>query len=442
MSGIQMIMAATPAALRYWYGNGGANTYQGDQAPLVDPQGNIYRAGSYTYDFTYGYARCFIVKYDKDGNQLWGSYYGSGTHLYTPLMTFDSPTSPSFIYCVAGNSSSNFAFLMKISIATGAVSWAKRISGSNSWTHNGIAVSGSNVYVVGQQYSVGWIVRYDTSGNLQNYQNYTYNNRNNSVNFTGCAPAPSGDVYVMGNWGNSYNVFWMRLTSALSSPTWQVNGGTYVNTQLQSMRSNANGDFYWANRGSNGSIRAGKRNSSGGEIWSRTLQPSNFNEQQIYTDVFNIYLGAGGELYVAGYSNFGRSDSNARYFTVKLNNDGSTGFVRGMYVMGGQGETLQINQMTVCETSNGYLQIPMKPSTNTRGYLGALNLPTDGSKTGTYFYPSNTYYIYEGASVSVSTLTLDNNNPGISTYSVSMSDSGQTPSTGSFGQTITPVLPA
>lgn len=442
MSGIQMIMAGTPGALRYWYGNGGANTYQGDQAPLVDGSGNIYRAGSYTYDFTYGYARCFIVKYDKDGNQLWGKYFGLGTHIYSPMMAFDNPASPSFIYCVAGSPSANYALLMKISVSTGAISWASRISGSGSWSHNGITVSGSNIYIVGQQNSCGWIARYNTSGSLQNYQSYTYNNHNNSVGFTGCAAAPNGDVYVSGNYGNSYNIFWMRLTSALSTPTWQYTGGEYANNEVQSLVSNANGDFYWSNRGSNGSIRLGKRNSSGTEIWSRTLQPSNSNEYQIYTGQFNIYLGATNDLYVAGYSNFGRSQSNERYFTVKINSDGSTGFVRGMYVMGGQGETLSVNQMTVCETSNGYLQIPMKPYTNTRGYLGALNLPTDGSKTGTYFYPSNTYYIYEGASVNVSTFTPGNSNPGISTYSISMSDSGQSPSTGNFSQTITPVLPA
>ena len=443
MSGIQMIMAATTAGeLRYWYGNGGASTYQGDEAPLVDGSGNIYRAGSYTYDFTYGYARCFIVKYDKNGNQLWGKYYGLGSHLYTPLITFDNQASPSFIYCLAGNPSSNFALLMKISVSTGAISWATRISGNNSWSHNGIAVSGSNIYIVGQQYSCGWIARYNTSGSLQNYQSYTYNNRNNTVRFSGCAAAPDGDVFVSGAWGSSLNLFWMRLTPSLQSPTWQINGDVYANESKQSMRSDSAGNFYYANPSNNGSIRVGKRSASGSEIWSRTIQPSNGGESSMNTAVTNVYLGTAGDFYVAGYTNFGLSQSNEKYIVTKFDSTAANYFVRSMYVMGGQGETLSISNYTVCETSNGYLQVPMKPYTNTRGYLGALNLPTDGSKTGTYFYPSNTYYIYGGANVGVNTFTPGTGSPNLSTYSISMSDSGQSPSTGDFGQTITPVLPA
>jgi len=133
----------------YWLGFSSPNTFETIRSIQVDGSGNIYIAGDYNFDFTYGYYRCFIQKYSAAGVLLWGRFYGTGSNVFNvPIITLDNTSSPSFVYMLAGRSSDKVAVLIKISAADGSVSWARQISGSSSFSWDGVAVSSGNIFIV------------------------------------------------------------------------------------------------------------------------------------------------------------------------------------------------------------------------------------------------------------------------------------------------------
>lgn len=433
----------------YWYGAAGAQTSEGVRSIVTDGDGNMYIAGSYTYDSTYGYSRCYIEKYSKAGVLLWGKFYNvdSATTFGNPCITLDNPASPSFIYMLAGNGSSNFSAVIKISVSNGSVSWARRFSGSNSWNWAGIAVSGSNVYAVGEHYSVTYVVLYNTSGTLVGTQNYTINNRNETVRAHGCAAAPNGDLYVFGSYGSQEYAYWLRITSSLSTPTWQFANTSFNGTRdtRNGLCSDSSGNLYWGTTyatGEGNKFRAGKLNSSGTQLWNRALNPS-YVSQQISSNFASITVDSSGNVYFGAQSNFGSSSNKP--FVTKFDSNGSTLFNREMLVLKvstGQ-TTSSYSGMLAAPTSEGLIYSLANPNSNAGAtFFGVLKLPLDGTKTGNYTYASRDMryqYASLSSSLSISTLGTSGSNPSISTYSLSMSSSSFTASTGDLQKSLGPI---
>jgi hypothetical protein len=307
----------------------------------------------------------------------------------------DNFANPSFIYFLGdGQGGGNFnGTVFKASASDGTVTWARQFSGSNSWGLSGLALSGSNLYIAGTHFSVGFMIRYNTDGVVQNFQHYTVNNRNQSVDIYGCAAAPNGDAYFFGSHNQSGNllVFWARVTSALGSLTWQFSGQQNLQAVRDAMRSDANGDFYWAGPYATGAgrlFRAGKRNSSGAEVWSRNIDPSDQGGFTINSTFYSFAVSPASEVYLNATSSFGRSTGNPA-FTTKLNADGSTAFSNQIISkIDSQGGTLETGTTCVSPSSTGYIFTVSKPFNNTPGFQAFFNLPANGSKTATYVYPS------------------------------------------------------
>ena len=433
----------------FWYGAAGASTFEGINSSVTDGDGNIYVAGSYNYDFTYGFYRCYIQKYTKNGILLWGKHYNveNNTALVNPAIALDNPASPSFVYMLAGNGSTNFGVIMKIDVSNGSVSWSRRYSGSNSWNWNGIAVSGSNIYAVGNHFSVLYVVRYDTNGTFAGNQSYTINNRNQAVNAMGCAAASNGDLYVFGSCTNQETAFWMRLTSSLSTPTWQFTNGGLGSTRdtRYGLTSDSSGNLYWGSiyaTGDGPKFRAGMLNSSGTQIWNRAFNP-NYVNQSVQSNFASISVDSSGSVYLGGHSNFGVSGS--RPFAAKFSSTGTSLFNRQVLVIrvsSGQ-TTSSYNGLLIAPASDGLVYTLGNSSSNAGPtFFGVLKLPQDGSRTGNYTYASRDLR-YEYASLSASfgidTLGTSSSNPSISTFSISMSSSSFTARTGDEQKVLGPL---
>lgn len=426
----------------YWLGNFSYRTYENVTSTIVDGDGNIYVAGSYNYDFTYGYYRCYIQKYTKSGILLWGKYYGYGStgQMFSPIITLDNQASPSYIYMAAGNPSTNYTALFKISVSDGSVSWNKQLSGSNSWSWAGVAVSGSYIYVVGNHYSVVYVFKLDTNGNTVATQNYSYSSRSKTVQALGAAAAPSGDLYIFGWYDGQQYAFWMRITAALSTPTWQYYGSGYdARDTVNGCVSDSSGNLYWACRYASGGetrIRLGKLNSSGTQQWSYQISGGSSAGATLQQEFRNLGLDSSGNVYMSALSNYGSSGKVA-YF-VKYDSSGTQQYNRKTIVtsVSSGAEATQTSTL-VYPTSNGVMQLTQATG-SPYSFGGILNLPADGSKTGTYDY-GNTRYAYQSGGVSASSTSISNSNPGISTYSVGLASNNFTLSTGDFTKVLNPI---
>ena len=415
----------------FWLGAGSTGAIP--SSTIADGQGNIYVLTSQVWDGTYNYTDLVVYKYTAAGSFVWGRTYRSGLRLTPRSIILDNFANPSFIYFTGdGSGGGSFnATVFKASAVDGVAAWARYFSGSNSWAVTGLALSGSNLYITGIHFSVSFVIRYNTDGVMQNFQHYTINNRNQTVFVSGCAAAPNGDLYLFGSHGNNLTVYWARVTSALGSLTWQVSGGINLQAAINALVSDANGDFYWAGpylgSGGNRLFRAGKRNSSGAEIWTRNMDPSDFGGFTISGQMYPLTLSSTGELYFCGKTNYGRSSGGQQpTFTVKLNSDGSFGFANQLIAKSiSQGNTFETSSSTATPSSTGYIFTASKPFNNTPGFQAFFNLPANGSKTGTYDYPdTDRRYEYTSASISVYSVSPSSSNPGISTFSHSLSFSG------------------
>jgi hypothetical protein len=423
----------------YWLGTTSSISNLSDLK--IDDNGNIYVMGGYTFDFTFGYSRAYVLMYDKDGNIVWNKYYGqSSLASYTGyFIALDDPSSPSYLYCVGGNSASQKDILWKVDVSDGSAVWGREISGGNSWQTTGVAVSGTNVYAVGNHRSKARVSRYNTSGTFQNSQTYTHGSGAQSQ---GCHQAPSGDLYVYGWYTLTGYPLLMKLTSALSSPTW-----AYYTSSISglsdfqggaSLVADSSGDLYWANYkpGATPTLVVGKFATSGSYTWTRQLTPSysggGFSNSLNFE---GVSVDSDDNVYVSGLTNFRDNGLNTGFF-YRLDSSGNFSLKRELKVQNTNLSSAFSTATVTAPTPNeGILCIVTSASGST--YTGVLHAPSDGTKTGTYT-KGGKVYTYASTNVSQSTVSVSTTSVTISTDAESLSHGTTTMSVGDFTRALAP----
>ncbi len=369
-----------------------------------------------------------------------------GNVFNVPIITLDNTSSPSFVYMLAGRSSDKVAVLIKISAADGSVSWARQISGSSSFSWDGVAVSSGNIFIVGNQSEPGvggllWVRSYDANGNINSTQNYI--DGGNTLEAIGCAPAASGGLYIFGARGSSLNGMWMQVGSNLSSPIWQnFMSGMDARDTVNGLVTDSSNNLYWTAQFISGGeqyARVGKLNSSGAHQWIRNISPSSSGGTTLQTRPYNIAVDSTGASYMAASTNFGNSSSNqSRNFIVKLDTNGSTVFTRQIAVTTiSGGSSLGSGTSLVSPSSTGMITALVNPSASYGGYL---NLPADGTKTGAYNYASaDRRFTYGSTNVNTGTYSPSASAMSLSTYSTSMGTGSVSPTTGTFNKPLNPI---
>lgn len=120
-----------------------------------------------------------IVKYDKKGKVQWDSTFTSLSNTqFTKVAAVDDGyiVIGQSIYAnmEMGNSENGGGVIIKYS-KDGQIQWKKFHGGTKSASFNGIAIVGSDIYVVGRDGTdFGNIVKYNSSGEYQWHKNYRY----------------------------------------------------------------------------------------------------------------------------------------------------------------------------------------------------------------------------------------------------------------------------
>lgn len=191
-SGDAFIAKFNSDGVRQWATYYGGSSSDDGISIATDAQGNVFivgRTSSQNGIATIGAAqttKCgsadvFLVKFDSDGNRLWGTFFGSGSNDYGEGVSTDNQgnvyitgviTSSTCIPMTAGAHQPNFggyedAFLVKYNSA-GVIQWSTYYGGSNYEYGHSIKIDTSgNVYLTGITRSSNNI---STSGSFQ--QNY------------------------------------------------------------------------------------------------------------------------------------------------------------------------------------------------------------------------------------------------------------------------------
>eukprot|EP00347_Sterkiella_histriomuscorum_P002714 403367090 len=128
----------------------------------IDSSGMVYAAGNtYSPSYTSGEQDIAVFQFDASGDFKWGRYWGSSLSETATAIALDE--GEQFFY-VSGYSNSVGTlsiskidmFVLKFSIATGLITWARRIGYDNNDKANGITHNNGFVYVVGESDSTGY----------------------------------------------------------------------------------------------------------------------------------------------------------------------------------------------------------------------------------------------------------------------------------------------
>src|SRR5690554_1985334 len=213
---------------------GGTGTVMYSHSITTDPSGNIYLtgyfAGGYVMNFSTsggtrnvtgagsGRSNAYVLKLDNNGNDLWVNTYGAsssdvmgravvadGSNIYVMgyfngTVDFRSTGSYPQASSVSGSGGANHLgsyFVLRISQSLGMASASIVISrsGASGWSYGRtLALSGSNLYVTGEQGSNAFVAKYDASTlNNQWMKTFGATARGNGIAVDG-----DGNVYTTG----------------------------------------------------------------------------------------------------------------------------------------------------------------------------------------------------------------------------------------------------
>jgi hypothetical protein len=300
-------------AARY---DGPGNDHDSPRALALDASGNVYVTGpSVGTGGNFDYA---TLKYDTNGNLLWGARYsgpggddaydiavdGSGNVFVTGSSSNATPPAPTNAVTVAYDS-------------TGALLWTAAYAspgGGSAYTTDLVLDGAGNVYVTGASQTGGLgtfsdyvTVKYNSVGTQQWAALY-----NGVLNGSDAASAigldSSGNVYVTGTTsgygGSSPSYLTVKYNSA-GTQLWTAGFGTGSQFAWD-LAVDGSGNVYVT--GTGGTV---KYNTSGVQQWS-----------VIGGDIRAIALDSAGNVYVTGF--YQPSTTSNDYYTAKYDSSGNT----------------------------------------------------------------------------------------------------------------------
>lgn len=182
-------------------------------AITVDAAGNVYASGYTHTDLAGPHAGrddAFVIKFDSDGNEIWGAQIGTGENDRSNSVAVDDAGNVFITGETRGdlgrtNVSSDEAFTAKFD-PLGDIVWIRQIgAGSFTFGYDVVTDSGGNVYMSGMTEGdlfglVGnkdaFVIKYDSAGN-EVWSDQFGTPQSDSGNAV--ALGPSGALYVSGN---------------------------------------------------------------------------------------------------------------------------------------------------------------------------------------------------------------------------------------------------
>lgn len=254
---------------------GGSFGYELMVGVFADSSGNTYLCGRSQRDGST--AGAYIVKYDTTGAVAWQNFINVSSTQYNEAAVDSS----SNVYVFARYPTTISAGLNDFAIvkynSSGTIQWQRTIGGAQADNVvSGVASAGGNAYAVGESASVSsptgtqkpFIVKYDTSGNLQ-WQRALGNLANvNGGIFNGCAVDSSDNIYAC---GNSQETGTAILAKYNSSGTLQWQRGMATVPSFTKMAINSAGTFVYVLGTVSTSFFIAKYDSSGNIQWQRTF---------------------------------------------------------------------------------------------------------------------------------------------------------------------------
>lgn len=238
--------------------------------------------------------------------------------------------------------------------SSGNVQWSRYLQNNMGASDFGVSIaadSSGNVYAVGSALMAGggyykaYLVKYDTSGNLQ-WQRGIGSGESVNSNFAGVAVDSSGYVYVAGIWGVSNRQALIAKYDSSGTLQWNktIGAGTPTYGTGLAIDSSSNvyitGQYLFDYR-----MIMVKYNSSGTLQWQREIISSTTRRSYGY----DVSVDANGNPIFLGYNEVGSSD--LRFFIWKLPPDGSK---TGTYTLSGTTWTYQASSFTDATPSPVY----------------------------------------------------------------------------------------
>lgn len=373
----------------------------------IDVSGNIYITGSSRSSTSDQSEKYLTVKYDSNGNFLWGQKYDET--IYRPDTPADLTLDVNGNVIVTGTSNSGgetWEDIATVKYSSGGEQlWVRRFSlpsagASIDWGNAVTTDNNGNVYVTGYSENIEGkmvTIKYETNGAQEWYKLYHNSNAvdqgydidvyGNFIYVTGY----SGGKFLIAKYDNSGNLIWDRKLEQFQirigySAEIDNQGNIYA-TGYCSIMPGASVDFLTLKFDQNGNLQ-----------WYKT-----YNGLRDSNDVANdLCLDNFGNLYVTGWSR--GFNSNADIITLKYNN-----------LTAMQSITTEIPSKF--SLSQNYPN-PFNPSTTINFSIPQLNLPlAGGDKEGVILK------IYGILGNEVATLVNQQLTPG--TYSVSWDASSQ-----------------
>lgn len=189
----------------------GSGNYSYDTANSIAVDGNnnvVITGRTYSSDNTYD---CATIKFDADGNRLWGQRYDSQKRYDEGKTVLVDSSGNVFVAGTSGDEPHNDYYNTKADFVTikydslGTRQWAMRYDGVGKGNDSLVGMgkdAAGNVYVAGTSYAVNSyldfvVIKYDTSGKQQWLQ--SFNGAGNDDDYlSGIVVDSSGNVVVTG----------------------------------------------------------------------------------------------------------------------------------------------------------------------------------------------------------------------------------------------------
>ncbi len=295
---------------------------------MVQTSDGGYAVSSCTESFGAGYYDFWLIKTDETGTMLWNQTYGGTGHEYVYSMTQTDDGGYALVgYTYSGGPSSYDMWLVKTD-SDGNMEWNRTYGGTSGdearsviqTIDGGYAIAGYTAsFGVGG--SDGWLVKTDSSGNIE--WNQTYGGTNDE-RVTSLIETDGGGYAILGytySFGTGSADFWLIKTDETGTMLWnQTYGGTDADYGWSGVQTSDGG---YAVAGHTYSFGVGnydswliKTDETGNVLWNRTYGGG--HSDSTYSIVQTV---DGGYILAGSSASFG-TDGND-FWLLKVDSNGS-----------------------------------------------------------------------------------------------------------------------